>query len=597
MSNPNPSPRTRAVPAGMTTIVISIKSAINSAIMVMTLTLVVGCTDTPPPDEPDTAPAQPVVISEHADLVSAGLGLEGLQAAAPTPADPAQPTPGELRQLAVHTQYNGLTAIQTDSGLGGFVDTDLPQVGGVEVLSWLALPDIPHDSRVLLQIPETFDAQAPCLVAAPASGSRGVYGATPLVAPWALPKGCAVVYTDKGAGTDYVDLAERTGVALTGERVALPNDSVGFVPPSLAGGDAATGTASSLATPHAHAGVSIEPHWGAYTLAAIDWAVAQLADRFGQPYTPESITTLAAGLSNGGAAVLHALEADTEQTIDAAVAVMPNITPPGTPPLYRYAATAALYQPCALGDAEFAGELPFANPVLIGFGPVRCQNLHEAGMLDEPTPAAARDVLAEAGFDADALVFSAATVALDVWRSVLVNYASAYMATGVDDMPCGYRFDATTASEQDKAQWWATENGTPPSETINIVEARNDRLTNDPHFKGLVCLHGLLDTPAMQSALASIEARAAWPHAIPVEIVHGQVDALIPAALSSRPYVAKAQAQGMALNYQEIDGAQHFDAFLNALAGDARWQPILPAGWAAMDRAWAELMAEQMPDQ
>lgn len=565
----------------------------------MAALMAVGCSDAPGPADPQQAnpTAQPVVVTEHADLVSAGLGLAGLRGEAPTPTDPRQPTAQALRQLAFHTQYNSLAAVQTDSGLGGFVDTDLPQVGGVEVLSWLALPDIPHRSRVLLQIPETFDAQAPCLIAAPASGSRGVYGATPLVAPWALPKGCAVVYTDKGAGTDYVDVNARTGVALTGERVTLANDQVGFVPPSLADGEASSDTPASVATPHAHAGVSIEPHWGSYTLAAIDWAVAQLADRFGQPDTPDSITTLAAGLSNGGAAVLHALEADTDQTIDAAVAVMPNITPPGTPPLYRYAATAALYQPCALGDAEFAGELPFANPLLIGFGPVRCQNLHDAGLLDEPTPAAAREVLAEAGFDADALVFSAATVALDVWRSVLVNYASAYLATGVDDMPCGYRFDATTASEQDKAQWWATENGTPPSETINIVEARDDKLANDPHFKGLVCLHGLLDTPAMQSALASIEARAAWPHAIPVEIVHGQVDALIPAALSSRPYVAQAQAQGMTLNYQEIDGAQHFDAFLNALAGDARWQPILPAGWAAMDRAWAELMAEQMSEQ
>ena len=520
------------------------------AAIAMAALLAVGCSDAPAPADMQQAnpPTQPVVVTEHADLVSAGLGLAGLRGEAPTPANPRQPTAQALRQLAVHTQYNSLAAIQTDSGLGDFVDTDLPQVGGVEVLSWLALPDMPHRSRVLLQIPETFDAASPCLIAAPASGSRGVYGATPLVAPWALPKGCAVVYTDKGAGTDYVDVNARTGVALTGERVALANDAVGFVPPSLADGEASSDTPASVATPHAHAGVSIEPHWGAYTLAAIDWAMAQLADRFGQPDTPDSITTLAAGLSNGGAAVLHALEADTDQTIDAAVAVMPNITPPGTPPLYRYAATAALYQPCALGDAEFAGELPFANPLVIGFGPVRCQNLHDAGMLDEPTPAAAREVLAEAGFDADALVFSAATVALDVWRSVLVNYASAYLATGVDDMPCGYRFDATTASEQDKAQWWATENGTPPSETINIVEARDDKLANDPHFKGLICLHGLLDTPAMQSALASIEARAAWPHAIPVEIVHGQVDALIPAALSSRPYVAQAQAQGMALN-------------------------------------------------
>ena len=549
-----------------------------------------ACTDAPSPSAADTAPpaAQPIIVTEYADLVSAGLGVSGLKAPPPTPANPTEPSPEALRALAIHTQYNNLAAVQTDRGLGGFVDTGLPQVAGVEVLSWLAMPDGTHRSRVLLQIPERFDVDAPCLVAAPASGSRGVYGAVPLVAPWALPKGCAVVYTDKGAGTDYVDLNARTGVALNGQRVALPSDEAGFVPASL-DRPGAERAMVSVATPHAHAGVSIEPHWGQLTLQAIDWALARLADRFGPALAPEAVRTLAAGLSNGGAAVLHALEADTDQTIDAAVAVMPNITPPDTAPLYRYAATAALFQPCALGDAAFAEDKPFANPLLIGFGPVRCQNLHAAGLLDTPTPEAAREVLTASGFDDDALVFSAATVALDVWRSVLVNYASAYLGTGADDMPCGYRFDATAASEADKAQWWATQNGTPPSETIQIVETREDTLANDPHFKGLMCLHALVDAPAMQAALASIQARAEWPHAVPVEIVHGQVDALIPAALSARPYVAAATANGMALNYEEIEGAQHFDAFLNALPGDDRWQPILPAGWAAMDRAWADL--------
>ena len=568
-------------------------------LMVGTLLFVVGC-DRAAPDatrsasDSDQSRAHRVLITEHDDLVSAGLGLTGLKAAAPAPADPTQPSAAELRQRAMYTQYNSLSALHTGTGLSPFEATDLPQVPGVELIAWLELDAIPHRSRVLLQIPTSFDVDRPCLVAAPASGSRGVYGAVPLVAPWALPRGCAVVYTDKGAGTDYVDEATGTAVALNGQRVAIDSDRVGFVPPALAGAQpSSTANGHGVATPHAHAEAAIEPAWGRVTLAAIEWGLAQLNQHLDADFDRGDVATIAAGLSNGGAAVMHALEADQDQWIDAAVAVMPNITPPGVPALYDYAATAALYQPCALGDPDWAAELPFANPLLIGFGPVRCENLAGAGLLDEATPEAARAVLTQAGFDDDALVFSAATVALDVWRSVLVNYASAYTGAAFNDMACGYQFDATTATEADKAQWWATENGTPPSETINIIETRSDRLANDPHFQGLVCLHQLTDTDGMQRALAAIEAQARWPHAVPVEIVHGQVDALIPAALSSRPYVAAARDNGMALNYQEIEGANHFDAFLNALGSDGRFEAILPHGWAAMDRAWQSLQARQ----
>ena len=45
-----------------------------------------------------------------------------------------------------------------------------------------------------------------CMVVTASSGSRGIYGAIAVAGAWGLPKGCAVAYTDKGAGTDYFDL-------------------------------------------------------------------------------------------------------------------------------------------------------------------------------------------------------------------------------------------------------------------------------------------------------------------------------------------------------------------------------------------------------
>src|SRR5690606_39765154 len=79
-------------------------------------------------------------------------------------------------------------------------------VAGREYSALARLPHAAQWHRVLVQVPDDFDLRKRCVVVAPASGSRGVYGAIAVAGPWALPRGCAVVYTDKGAGTDYFDL-------------------------------------------------------------------------------------------------------------------------------------------------------------------------------------------------------------------------------------------------------------------------------------------------------------------------------------------------------------------------------------------------------
>ncbi len=60
---------------------------------------------------------------------------------------------------------------------------------------------------MLVQIPSTFDKANPCIITAPSSGSRGVYGAIGSAGEWGLKRGCAVAYTDAGKGTGFHDLA------------------------------------------------------------------------------------------------------------------------------------------------------------------------------------------------------------------------------------------------------------------------------------------------------------------------------------------------------------------------------------------------------
>jgi len=569
------------------------------------LLVVTGCTG-PDSNESASTQAQPIsegmteIITDQIDLVSAGLGLAGLRSPRPAPQDPANPKPDELRAMAFHTHFNGLSAINRPDGLGSFSSDGLPVVAGIEIMTRLPVGNTDHTTRALLQIPESFEPQTPCLVVAPASGSRGVYGAVPLVAPWALPKGCAVVYTDKGAGTDYFDVSGQSGVQLDGTRTTLTSENsqaLGFVPnlddASFEGNQT---NGHPVAIPHAHSGINVEAYWGEITLAATQWAIERLTQQFSD-FDQEQLITMAAGLSNGGQAVLQALEKDGQGHLDAVVAIMPNIATQNTPSLYEYAAMAALFQPCALGDPEFASTLPFANPMLIGFGPNRCQSLYEAGLINEPTPEAGINALTEFGFDAESLSFSAATVALDIWRTALVNYASAYMQTPFDAMPCGYGFDASQSTLLQQNTWWATGSGSPPGDGVVLVDSKMTERPTDPHFIGLQCLAELLNNAALQASIAATRAEAQWPNAVPVFIVHGQHDALIPAVFSSRAYVREAQAAGMSVDYQEIPGAQHFDAFLNALPitneNDIDWVPILPHGWSALDRAWEAVNADR----
>lgn len=537
------------------------------------------------------------------DLLTAGLGLAGLRGPSPAPVDsslvdPAMSEAALLRRLAIHSNWKGLADLTATGGLDA--GESLPAVPGREFHALARLPGRAQPFRVLLQLPDSFDPAAPCLVVAPASGSRGIYGAVPVAGPWALPRGCAVVYTDKGAGTDLFDHASDTGVTLAGTRAKRGTAELAFEPPPA--------EAPLVSVPHAHSGDNPEADWGRHALAAARFGLEMLerafpdATRFG----PDRVRVIGTAISNGGGAVLRALEADETGLFDAVVVGAPNVTAPGARPLYDYATEAALYQPCLLADPETLVTLPFGNPALLPAGRQRCETLHAAGLLDEASPDGARAVLRAGGFEPEALEQAAINGALDLWRAVAALYASAYLETPVDAMPC--RFGVANledgrpvaAGPEQRAMWWANSSGVVPGAGLGWIDALAAEQPADPAFPGLRCLRALWTgqgehSAKLRSAVESTRATARLPD-VPVLVVHGRQDGLIPPAFSSRPYVEAARANGAGqVAWWEIDGAQHFDVLVPYPGLSGRYRPLLPYLWQALDHVEKALDAGTTP--
>lgn len=539
-------------------------------------------------------------LERHAgsdDLLTAGLGLEGLRRPPRLPADREAPEPRELRRLAVQSNYSGLV----DLGPTGELDParDLLPVPGREVHAWLRLAGRAQPARVAVQVPDVLNTEQPCLVVAPSSGSRGVFGALPVAGPWALPRGCALALTDKGAGTDLFDHASETGVRLDGTRAARGEARLGLEPEPV--------NEVWVSVPHAHSGDHPEADWGRYTIEAARFGLATLQELWPLDSPMPEVRVIAVGLSNGGGSVLRALEQAPAGLFDAAVVAAPNVTPAGARPLYDYATEAALMQPCLLGDGDFLAGIPFANPMLVGPGRARCESLAEAGLIDRPDPSAARAVLERGGFDANALEQTAVNVSIDVWRAVVALYASAYLRTPVDAMPCGYATGVrgtagglVPASPVQRNLWWARSSGVVPGDGLEWFDSAADTKSEDPDFAGLACLRGLwtgdsIDAQALRRAVEATRATARLPD-IPIVLIHGRQDGLIPVAFSARPYVEAARANGVeGLVYREIDGAQHFDSLVAFPGMNTRYRPLLPYLWEALEEIDAVLDGDAKP--
>jgi hydroxybutyrate-dimer hydrolase len=193
---------------------------------------VLGKKEAPPNDKPARIGDVSRTVFDGAsdDLLTAGLGKTGLGGSTvPGFANNDKPTTTELRRRAIYLNYRALLDVSPNGGYGRFygpnvstdgrITEDEGKIAGVEVMAFVDDGTGQKNVAHLIQIPSSFNQVKPCIVAAPSSGSRGVYGAIGTVGEWGLKKGCAVAYTDKGTGLGFQDLDSNRVITLQGELV------------------------------------------------------------------------------------------------------------------------------------------------------------------------------------------------------------------------------------------------------------------------------------------------------------------------------------------------------------------------------------------
>ncbi|WP_417565365.1 3-hydroxybutyrate oligomer hydrolase family protein [Marinobacter sp.] len=449
------------------------------------------------------------------DLLTAGLGATGL-ASTPAPAftDALNPTPAELRRLAIYNNYRALVDTAPGGGYGTFFG---PQVGnggegripGDEYIAYMAVPGTDVPVTVMAQVPESFDPEQPCMVTAPSSGSRGIYGAIGTAGEWGLKKGCAVVYTDKGTGTGSHNLATNTAQRIDGTLTSL-EEPVQFRA-DLSDEQRATFDSAwpdRFAWKHAHSKANPEAEWGLHVLQSIEFGFYVLNEKFGRELgngevlrtiNPKNTVVIASSVSNGGGSSVRAAELDTEGLIDGVAVSEPNVNPEvdrsftirqGDGPvitehsrsLLDYTTALAVYQGCANQAPAIRGTAPLNaafNPPAIGEN--ICNSLANKGLvsgatLDDRATDALRILNEEFGIQPEQNLLAPVHFGLSVAQSISMTYANAYGRAGVEDRVCDLSLAAvdsagavTPLAPAVEAALFSVSNGIPPSAGVAIV--------------------------------------------------------------------------------------------------------------------------------
>lgn len=582
------------------------------------------------------------------DLLTAGLGLDGLRGPPPGFADPLRPTARELRRRAIYMAYRGLVDVTEAGGFGRLYGPAAGQkVAGVEYLVAVKTPDGRGTTTAMLQIPANFDATAPCLIAVASSGSRGIYGALPTAGEWGLKHGCAVVTTDKGTGIGVWDLDRGRGYRIDGTVTSDADDPLLTFAPPRDGQLSAYAAAHphTMLFKHAHSGVNPEADWGTYLLQAIRVAFDLLNEHVVTPgrarLTPENTLVIAAGISNGGGTVLRAVEKDRAGWIDGAIALEPNAIVHGRTAgvtiggggrrvqdfgvaLYDYTALHYLYQPCAMlvesdASAPFAAQLAPARPKYEQW----CRDLQARGFLpagDVATAArAARERLRENGILDEGLRLGAFNVALTLWPAITSTYSWAYARYPAWQPPCGVSFapvDATGRprglTEEESVRLFADGTGVAPTGGVMLVAEGADgqrRFANEGSVDLAICMapdrvldharRSELSLPAGRDELLA-RVRAGQEEIVmtartgnrPVIVLHGRADSLVPVNHTSRAYYAVNQrdrGERDELRYYELQHGQHFDAFLGLPGFGEHYVPMQAWMLRSFDAMYARL--------
>ena len=371
---------------------------------------------------PATAPASGTTAATQ-DLLTGGLGKSGFALpAAPAYADQLNPTAAELRRNALYANYRALI---DPSAKGGYTTLYGPNVDingvasptneglipGREYLGVLDDGSGKKNVTMAVQIPDSFNQAAPCIVLGPSSGSRGVYGALATASDWGLKHGCAVALTDAGKGVGLYDLTDDTVNRIDGVRATrAAAGTLSHFAADITDAARAAYIAlfpNRLALKQVHSQLNPEKDWGTDTLASARFAFYALNDRYGTvatptPFTPANTLVIAGSASNGGAAVIHAAEQDTEGLIDGVVAGEPVTEMPTTvgygiqfggvdvtgygKRLADFVTYGNIYQPCAALAAPAAmTEASLFNYLVLtlqtGRATARCNGLAAKGLV------------------------------------------------------------------------------------------------------------------------------------------------------------------------------------------------------------------------
>jgi len=552
------------------------------------------------------------------DLLTGGLGRTGIQTGSAATlvafADPANPTALELRRNALQANYRGLVDTTPGGGFGTLYGPNVSATGTVTATEGLipgreyyaSLDDGTGTKKVIMavQIPDSFDQANPCLVLGPSSGSRGVYGAIGTSAEWGLKRGCAVALTDAGKGPGYHDLMDDSVNRVDGLRStrtaagALTYFAAAVTDVARAAFNALT--PDRFAFKHAHSQRNPEKDWGSDTLAAGQYALYALNDRYGTaanptPFNAANTLVIAGSVSNGGAAVVRAAELDTTGLIDGVVAAEPVTELPGSTGygvlfagapvssqgrhLADYTTYANIYQPCAARAAAVqpagGGQIDF-----ITFGGLgaradnRCQSLFDKGLVTGATAADwANDALAKLrayGWTAEADILHNSHYGTATTPNLASFYPLAYGRFSVLENVCATSFantnatgDVVPATAAGKVALFASGNGTAagpatPVYNASVGGAKNVLLGTSPSTARLdlsldqaLCMRALVTGETfpgvtMPSAAQTAAVRAGMAETSvngnlrgkPTMVIAGRADALIPINHNARAYAA-----------------------------------------------------------
>ncbi|MGQ5525557.1 3-hydroxybutyrate oligomer hydrolase family protein [Chitinimonas sp. PSY-7] len=505
------------------------------------------------------------------DLLTAGLGKTGLSGARPSFVNPAAPTAAELRRDAIYNNYRALVDITSTGGYGRLYGPNIDlagndsrgegKVAGTEYVAFADDGTGRQNVTLMVQIPASFDTNAPCVVTATSSGSRGIYGAIATAGEWGLKHSCAVAYADKGSGMGVHDLKGDTVNLINGIRARRvdaglrANFTAGLSDADLAAFNAAY--PNRIAVKHAHSQQNSEKDWGRDTLRAVEFAFYLLNERYGSlsasggrktDYaTPARVTVIAASVSNGGGAALAAAELDTKGLIDGVAVGEPQVQPRDVSgisirqggstqqsigrPLIDYITLANLYQPCAVQSARLAGTNSAFNTINVSQAASRCAALAGKGLITGTTLAeqanAAYDKLIAGGWLAEADTLHASHYGLNATLGIAMAYVNAYGRFSVAENVCGYSYaftddsgDLTAPVFSGLAGMFGNGNGVPPMAGISVINNLSvggpkadaasvsaSTISADYNVDGAICLRKLATgiNPLTGSALTGSE--------------------------------------------------------------------------------------------